>query len=345
MEILITGGAGFIGCNAAARFIRRGEKIIVLDDLSRPGADLNLEWLRSIGAFEFIQGDIRDLVLLKGIFSRKEEIRAVLHLAGQVAVTTSVTAPREDFEINSLGTFNVLEAVRESGRSPAIIFSSTNKVYGNLDDMPVREEETRYSFGGDKTAVPETQPLDFHSPYGCSKGGADQYVRDYARIYGLKTLVMRQSCIYGPRQFGIEDQGWVAWFIIAALTGKKITVYGDGKQVRDILYMDDLLDSFDAGLKNIDRHAGKIYNIGGGPGQAISLLEFLSLLEEYLGREIDYTFSDWRPGDQKIYVSDISKASRELNWNPRVSNREGVRRLFDWVSENRQMIERAFPGK
>lgn len=344
MVILITGGAGFIGCNAAARYIRRGAKVIVLDDLSRPGASLNLEWLRSVGSFEFVEGDIRDHELLGKLFAREKKIGTVLHLAAQVAVTTSVTDPRNDFETNALGTFNVLEAIRESGQSPVIIFSSTNKVYGNLDDMPVREEETRYAFGGNKTAVREDQPLDFHSPYGCSKGSADQYVRDYSRIYGLKTVVMRQSCIYGPRQFGIEDQGWVAWFIIAAFTGKKITVYGDGKQVRDILFMDDLLDSFDTAIGNIDRCAGKVFNIGGGPANTISLLEFLALLEEFLGRKIDYSFADWRPGDQKIYVSDISRAAQELNWKPRVSNREGIKKLFDWVSENKQTIEETLLG-
>ncbi len=342
MRTIITGGAGFIGCNAAARYIRRGDQVLVLDNLSRPGADLNLRWLQSIGPFEFIEGDIRDYGLLKDIFSREEKIDSVLHLAAQVAVTTSVTDPRNDFEVNALGTFNVLEAIRESGTSPAIVFSSTNKVYGNLDDMPIRQEKTRYSFGGNKPAVREVQPLDFHSPYGCSKGSADQYVRDYSRIYGFKTVVMRQSCIYGPRQFGIEDQGWVAWFIIAALTGKKITVYGDGKQVRDILYMDDLLDSFDAAIRNIDRCAGKVFNVGGGPENTISLLEFLDLLEEYFDRKIDYTFSDWRPGDQKIYVSDITKAAQGLNWKPQVTNREGIKRLYDWVSENKQTIERAF---
>ena len=341
MKILITGGAGFIGSNAAARYIRRGDQVIVLDNLSRPGAHLNLEWLHTVGHFEFIEGDIRDYTLLNQFFSRRKELDSVLHLAAQVAVTTSVTDPRNDFEINALGTFNVLEAIRTSGQSPAIIFSSTNKVYGNLDDMPAREEETRYAFGGKKSAVREDQPLDFHSPYGCSKGSADQYVRDYSRIYGLKTVVMRQSCIYGPRQFGIEDQGWVAWFIIAAITGKKITVYGDGKQVRDILYMDDLLDSFDAAIGNIDRCAGEIFNIGGGSENTISLLEFLDLLEEYFGRKIDYTFSDWRPGDQKIYVSDISRASRELSWKPKVTNREGIKRLFNWVSENKETIEQA----
>lgn len=341
MKILITGGAGFIGCNAAARYIKRGDEVVVLDNLSRRGTHLNLQWLKTLGKFEFVEGDIRDYGLLKGVCSREKGINAILHLAAQVAVTTSVTDPRNDFEVNALGTFNVLEAIRESGVSPAVIFSSTNKVYGNLEDMPVREGESRYQFEGEKRAVSEDQPLDFHSPYGCSKGAADQYVRDYARIYGLKTVVMRQSCIYGPRQFGIEDQGWVAWFIIAALTGKKITVYGDGKQVRDILYMDDLLDSFDAAIGNIDRCAGEVFNVGGGPDNSISLLEFLGLLEEFFGRKIDYTFSDWRPGDQKIYVSDIGKAGRRLSWNPRVSNREGIKRLYDWVAENRQEIKRA----
>ena len=344
MKILITGGAGFIGSNAAARALVRGDEVMVVDDLSRAGAELNLEWLRGLGDFRFEMIDVRDYRPLRALMAA-DSFDAIYHLAAQVAVTTSVTDPRRDFEINALGTFNLLEAARETKQDGAIIFSSTNKVYGNLDDMPISERSTRYAFSGDKIAVSENQPLDFHSPYGCSKGSADQYVRDYARIYGLKTVVMRQSCIYGSRQFGIEDQGWVAWFIIAVLTGKKITVYGNGKQVRDILYMDDLLDTFDAAIRNIEKCAGGIFNIGGGPENSVSLLEFFNLLEELTGKKIDYSFSDWRPGDQPIYISDIAKAGRELGWKPQTMYKKGIRKLYDWVLENKQTIEKVLADK
>lgn len=342
-NVLITGGAGFIGCNAAARSLARGDKVTVIDNLSRAGTPLNLEWLRSLGDFRFERIDIRDYQRLRAVMAGTK-FNAIYHLAAQVAVTTSVTDPRTDFEINALGTFNLLEAVRETGQTGAIVFSSTNKVYGNLEDMPVGELPTRYAFTGRKTAVSEEQPLDFHSPYGCSKGSADQYVRDYARIYGLKTVVLRQSCIYGPRQFGIEDQGWVAWFVIAALTGRPITVYGDGKQVRDILFMDDLLDAFDLAAARIADCAGSVFNIGGGPDSTLSLLEFFGILEELHGRKIEYAFSDWRPGDQKIYVSDVAFARKELGWSPKIGVGEGVRRLYKWVAENlgaiRQVLDK-----
>ena len=344
MKILITGGAGFIGSNAAARALVRGDEVMVVDDLSRAGAELNLEWLRGIGDFRFEMIDVRDYRSLRALMAA-DKFDAIYHLAAQVAVTTSVTDPRDDFEVNALGTFNLLEAIRNSSQSPVVIFSSTNKVYGNLDDMPVAEKQTRYTFQGLKKTVSENQPLDFHSPYGCSKGSADQYARDYARIYGLKTVVMRQSCIYGPRQFGIEDQGWVAWFIIAVLTGKKITVYGNGKQVRDILYMDDLLDSFDAAIRNIEKCAGGIFNIGGGPENSVSLLEFFNLLEGITGKKIDYSFSDWRPGDQPIYISDITKAGKELGWQPQMAYKEGIKKLYDWVQENKQTIEKILTDK
>ncbi len=340
MKILITGGAGFIGSNAAARALARGDEVTVLDDLSRAGTALNLKWLRSLGKFRFEKIDIRDYRPLRELLA-EGKFDAIYHLAAQVAVTTSVSDPRTDFEINALGTFNLLEAARETSQDGAILFSSTNKVYGNLEDMPVVERPTRYAFSGEKAAVSEEQPLDFHSPYGCSKGAADQYVRDYARIYGLKTAVLRQSCIYGPRQFGIEDQGWVAWFVIAALTGRPITVYGDGKQVRDILYMDDLLDAFDLAAAKISNCAGSVFNLGGGQANTLSLLEFFGILENLLGRKIEYAFSDWRPGDQKIYVSDIARARSALGWSPRVSPPEGIKRLYDWVSENILLIGKA----
>jgi CDP-paratose 2-epimerase len=260
-------------------------------------------------------------------------------LAGQVAVTTSVQNPRLDFEGNALGTFNALEAARLVGNDPIFIYASTNKVYGGMEDVEVVEDATRYRYADLPLGVSETQPIDFHSPYGCSKGAGDQYVRDYARIYNLRTVVARQSCIYGYRQFGIEDQGWVAWFIIAALKERPITIYGNGKQVRDVLFIDDLLDAYEAFDQNIELAAGQIYNIGGGPQNTMSIwTEFGPMLEELLGRPIHVCYRDWRPGDQPVYVSDIRKAERELGWRPRICVQEGVTRLFDWIRGHQELF-------
>ncbi len=329
---LLTGGAGFIGSNYAARLLRRGEQVILYDNFARRGAEANVRWLRSwapAGALQVVQGDVRDASLLTAWM---REVDVVVHLAAQVAVTTSVQHPRLDFEVNALGTFNVLEAARLAPHPPIVLYASTNKVYGGLEDVPVVEEATRYRYAHLPEGIPESHPLDFHSPYGCSKGAGDQYVRDYARIYGLRTVVLRQSCIYGPRQWGIEDQGWVAWFVIAALTGRPITIYGDGKQVRDVLYINDLLDAYDAAITHIDTAAGQVYNIGGGPTRALSIwAEFGPLLEEILGRAIPVTYGPWRPGDQRVFISDIRKARHELGWQPRVSVEEGLRRLVAWV--------------
>jgi len=257
-----------------------------------------------------------------------------------VAVTTSVLDPRDDFENNALGTFNTLEAARAAGHHPIFIYASTNKVYGGMEDTVVEEEATRYRYRDLPQGIPETQPLDFHSPYGCSKGAGDQYVRDYARIYGLRTVVMRQSCIYGARQFGIEDQGWIAWFIIAAVTGKPITIYGDGKQVRDILFITDLLDAYQAAIDRIDAVAGQVYNIGGGPENTLSVwVELGPMLEELLGRKVEASRGDWRPGDQHICIMDTRKAQRELGWRPQVGVAEGVRRLYEWVAQNKELFK------
>jgi CDP-paratose 2-epimerase len=263
----------------------------------------------------------------------------IVHLAGQVAVTTSVTNPREDFEANALGTFNALEAARASGRNPVFVYASTNKVYGGMEDVALTEEPTRWRYTDLEFGCSETQPLDFHSPYGCSKGTGDQYVRDYARIYGLRTVVMRQSCIYGTRQFGVEDQGWIAWMTIAAVTGKQIAIYGDGKQVRDVLFVDDLLDAYDAAIEKIDVAAGQVYNIGGGPGNVMSVwVEFGPILEKLLGKQIPVARGDWRPGDQKVFYADIRKAERELGWKPKIGVEQGVERLFAWVKENKGLF-------
>ncbi|MEN8246674.1 MAG: GDP-mannose 4,6-dehydratase, partial [Thermodesulfobacteriota bacterium] len=267
----------------------------------------------------------------------------LFHFAGQVAVTTSVADPREDFEINALGTFNMLELVRNSkGKKPAFFFSSTNKVFGGMEDVSIEEGESRYFYRDLPQGISESRILDFHSPYGCSKGAADQYVRDYARIYGLKTVVFRQSCIYGYRQFGVEDQGWVAWFVIATVLNRPITIYGDGKQVRDVLFIEDLIAAYSRAWDNISEASGNVYNIGGGPANTISLLDLIALLKEEVSPAIPLSYADWRPGDQPVYVSDISKAETELGWRPQVAWDQGVRKLVKWVKGNRSMLEELF---
>ncbi len=335
----ITGGAGFIGSNYVSRLLERGEKVIIYDNLSRAGAKRNLAWLQGkFGekAFQLTVGDVRDAAMLTDS-SRPADV--IIHLAAQVAVTTSVTNPREDFEINAQGTFNMLEAARLNERKPVILYASTNKVYGGMEDVKVVEDATRWHYANLPLGCPETQPLDFHSPYGCSKGTGDQYVRDYARIYDLPTVVLRQSCIYGPRQFGVEDQGWLAWMIIAAVTGRTLTIYGDGKQIRDVLHVDDLLNAYDAAISKIDAVKGQVYNLGGGPENTMSIwTEFGPLLEKLLGRPVPVKRSDWRPGDQKVFVADIRKAGKDLGWKPKVGVNEGVSRLFEWVRENKDLF-------
>lgn len=336
---LITGGAGFIGSNYADRCISRGEKVILFDNLSRSGSKINLEWLlqkHGRQSFELVIGDVRKAEEIKKAATNATKI---VHLAAQVAVTTSVTDPVTDFQINALGTFNTLEAARASGHNPTFIYSSTNKVYGGMEDVKVVEGETRYDYESLPEGAAETQPLDFHSPYGCSKGTGDQYVRDYQRIYGLPTVVFRQSCIYGLRQFGVEDQGWVAWFIIAAITGRPITIYGNGKQVRDILFVEDLLNAYDAAAAQIEKAAGNIFNVGGGRKNTISIwTEFGPILERQLGKKIDVAWGDWRPGDQPVFISDIRKAKEVLGWSPKVDAEEGIRRLIEWVTANRNLF-------
>ena len=334
MKYLITGGAGFIGVNFARKLAQEDHQVIILDNLSRSMVGENLNWI--INAFpdsvQFLYADIRsDFDKLRRVI---DEVDVVYHLAGQVAVTTSVVSPREDFEINALGTFNILEAIRLSESHPVLIFASTNKVYGGMENIKISELSTRYIFENYPNGIPETMNLDFNSPYGCSKGAADQYVVDYSRIYGLKTVVMRQSCIYGTRQFGVEDQGWVAWFSIASATNKPITIYGDGKQVRDILFVDDLYNAFDLAVRNIHKVSGMAFNIGGGRDNTLSLLELLDILETKLERKINYGFSDWRPGDQPVYISDISLIREQLGWEPAISPSDGVDLLLSWTREN-----------
>lgn len=334
-RVLITGGAGFIGSNLAESWLQRGARVLVLDNLSRKGTQANLEWLRGLhgGQLDFEELDIRDGdALARAIHTFDPDV--ALHQAGQVAVTTSVVQPRLDFEVNALGTFNLLEALRSHRRPVPLLFSSTNKVYGKLDGLGWRERATRYDFRGEEVSVTEEQPLDFYSPYGCSKGASDQYVRDYARIYRMPNVVLRQSCIYGPRQFGVEDQGWVAWFLIATLSGRRITVYGDGKQVRDLLHVQDLIAAYDVILNRIDAAAGQVYNLGGGRERSLSLLELLAWLKSNLQLQITPDFTDWRPGDQKVYLSSIDKLKRDLNWQPEITVEEGLRSLSGWISEN-----------
>lgn len=341
-KIFITGGAGFIGSNAADIFTRKGDKVTIFDNFSRKGTDANADWLRETHpGIKIIEGDIRDTDALAKAMAGHD---VVLHLAAQVAVTTSVTDPREDFEINAIGSFNVLEAARKMEQQPILLYSSTNKVYGGMEDVTVVEENGRYVYEHLRSGVPETRQLDFHSPYGCSKGSADQYFIDYARIYGMKTVVLRQSCIYGYRQFGVEDQGWVAWFAIASMFDHPLTIFGNGKQVRDVLFIEDLIEAYDMAIENIDKTSGKAYNLGGGPENTLSLLELLSYLEQFFGKEIPRAFDDWRPGDQKVFVCDVNKAFEEFGWKPTTSPEQGVEKLLTWIANNKPIFEK-FLGK
>lgn len=340
-NVLITGGVGFIGVNAAKHFLAKKDNVTIFDNLSRAGSEKNLQWLKkNFPKIRFIQGDIRDFETLRKVVEKSD---VVLHLAAQVAVTTSVARPRNDFEINALGTLNVLEAARLSPNSPIVLYSSTNKVYGSLDHIDVVEEEKRYRFANLKNGVDESFPLDFHSPYGCSKGAADQYVRDYSRIYDLKTIVFRQSCIFGPHQFGVEDQGWVAWFLILPLLGKKVNIYGDGKQVRDLLFVEDLVESYELAIKNINKTRGEVYNVGGGQENTLSIWwEFKPILEKIFRREMEANFLDPRVGDQKIFVSDSRKAKKDFGWEPKVGVEEGIKRFYEWMMENKKIVLERF---
>jgi CDP-paratose 2-epimerase len=335
--VLVTGGAGCVGALLAHRLLEDGREVVVLDNLSRPGVERNLAWLRQQHPqrLDVVVADIRDAEAVQRAVARAGH---VFHFAAQVAVTTSLVDPREDFAINAIGTLNVLEAIRAQARPPSLVLTSTNKVYGGLEDVGLRLEGQRYAPESPTVAahgISEARPLDFHSPYGCSKGTADQYVRDYARSYGLKTVVFRMSCIYGQRQFGTEDQGWVAHFLLRALDRKPITLFGDGKQVRDILHVDDLVQAFLAAERQIDRLAGEAFNIGGGPGNVISLLDLLDQIEALDGRRPAIAFEDWRTGDQRYYVSDTRRFQQATGWMPRVGAERGIERLYEWLRELR----------
>ena len=331
--ILITGGAGFVGSNLAHRLLSNGQRVRLLDNLSRAGVERNLRWLIETHG-DLVDIEVPDVRNLSTVKHAVKDASQVFHFAAQVAVTSSLVDPIEDFEINARGTLNLLEAVRTAANPPSLIFTSTNKVYGNLADLALQKQHSRYA-PADETirerGINEHRSLDFHSPYGCSKGAADQYVTDYARTYRIPALVFRMSCIYGPHQYGTEDQGWVAHFVIRSILGRPITIYGDGMQVRDILFIDDLVDAFLLAQQHMKKLAGNAFNIGGGPGNSISLLDLLDLLAELHGGDVSVRFEDWRAADQRYYVADTSKFSGLTGWQPRVPVHEGVRRLYEWL--------------
>jgi len=337
--ILITGGCGFIGTNAADYYLKRGYKVIIFDNLSRAGGKANLNWLKTRGPFIFIKEDIRNDKKLLEIF-KKYKPDLVLHLAAQTTMVNSIKNPREDFEVNAWGTFNLLEAMRKTNSKARAIYSSTNKTYGELNYIPIVEKKKRYDYQ-DIKGVDENFPLNFAGPYGNSKGCGDQYFLDYSRIFGLNTVVFRQSGIFGPHQFGIEEQGWLAWFCNALLFGKPVTIFGDGKQVRDVLYIPDLISAYDLAARNIKKTRGQAYNIGGGPKFSLSIWELFDILEKLANKKFNYSFGPWRPGDQKIYISDISRAKKDFNFQPKISPKEGVLKLYNWISENKTLIKKS----
>lgn len=335
-KILITGGAGFIGTNLAHELLSQGHQVTIFDNLSREGVLSNLLWLQTTHPqrLKIIIADVRHP---QKVEQAVKGVDAIFHLAAQVAVTTSFDYPGEDMDINIRGTFNLLNAARQQDKPPVFIYTSTNKVYGGLPHLSFHSNHTRY-IPNDKqlemNGINESSALDFHSPYGCSKGAADQYVKDFARSFGIPSVVFRMSCIYGPHQCGTEDQGWVAHFLISALTKKPISIYGDGKQVRDILYVNDLVNAFILAFNNAQLFEGEVFNIGGGAKNAISLLELIHLMETYLDQKIPVTFSDWRPGDQRYYVSDIQKFQQKTAWQPQVNYKQGVELLFKWLEKH-----------
>lgn len=345
--VLITGGAGFVGTNLADRLLDDGIPVLIFDNLGRPGVERNLEWLRSTHGNR-VQVDIADIRDFHAVRNAVHRARQVFHFAAQVAVTTSIENPAADFEVNLRGTLNILEGLRSASNPPPLVYTSTNKVYGDLGDLGVRRQGDRYMPRDEETArngVGEDRPLDFHSPYGCSKGGADQYVLDYARSYGLPTAVFRMSCIYGPHQYGTEDQGWVAHFLIRALQDRPITIYGDGLQVRDVLFVEDLVRALRLAGDNIGRLRGQAFNVGGGPARTISLIELVDLIEELHGRRPELAFAPWRTGDQKYYVSDIRKLDRAIGWRPETAVRDGVAATYEWLLMYSDQKTRYNPGK
>lgn len=336
---LITGGAGFVGCNLAHRLLSAGRPVRILDNLSRPGVEQNLQWLRRTHG-QALDVRVTDVRETDAVARAMKGVSQVFHFAAQVAVTTSLVRPQEDFAINAQGTLNVLEAARAQPTPPGVLLTSTNKVYGALPDVPLALEGQRWLPQDARLrdrGVAEARALDFHSPYGCSKGTADQYVIDYARSFGLRTCVFRMSCIYGPRQFGTEDQGWVAHFLLRALRGQPITLYGDGRQVRDILFVDDLVDAFLLAEQQLPQLSGRAFNIGGGPGSSISLLDLLDRIEQLHGQRPQLAFEDWRTGDQRYYVSDTAAFEQATGWQRRVAAEDGITRLYHWLADRERV--------
>lgn len=341
--VVVFGGAGFVGTNLVSRLAERGARVRVFDNLSRAGVERNAAYLVHTyrDEVELVEADIRDAAAVERAAS---DAVAVFHLAAQVAVTTSIVDPRMDFDINLQGTFNVLEALRSRKDAPPLLFTSTNKVYGDLDGVELVERSLRYEpsdLALARGGVKESQTLSFHSPYGCSKGAADQYVLDYARVYGLPAVVFRMSCIYGPHQFGTEDQGWIAHFLIRAIEGRPISIYGDGKQVRDALYVDDLVDAMLLARSHAVRLAGRAFNIGGTPRRSVSLLELLDIIARLRGAEPIVEYGSWRLGDQRWYASDVSRFAEATGWRPHTEVIEGVRRLHAWLDRSRERLSPA----
>jgi len=339
-KALVTGCAGFIGSHTTIKLLQEGFKVTGIDNLSRKGTSENLNRIHSLQNhnFTFIKSDIREEKSLNLVFQSNGPFHLIIHEAGQVAVTQSINDPRNDFEINALGTFNILESTRKYSPEAFFIFASTNKVYGKLHSMEITESLSRYEYINNKEGVTEDTPLDFFSPYGVSKGAADQYTHDYFRIYGLKTVVFRQSCIYGDHQFGIEDQGWVAWFIIASILQREINIYGNGKQTRDILWIEDLVDAYIAAYRNQEKCKGEVFNIGGGNNNSLSLNELVQMLKELDLIKENPPHTDWRPGDQEIYISNTQKFENATNWKAQISSKKGVLKLIDWADKNLDLI-------
>lgn len=333
---LITGGCGFLGSNMARRALALGHRVIIFDNLSRLGAQTNLQWLGQFGSITFVHGDIRNT---GDVFHLLHKYRpeVIFHLAGQVAMTTSLQRPRLDFEVNALGTFNLLEGVRMHVPEALTIYSSTNKVYGDLEHLTYHEEATRYSCLEYPQGFDEQLSLNFQSPYGCSKGCADQYMLDYARMFGLKTLVFRHSSLYGDRQFATFDQGWIGWFCQKALqahhSSEPFTISGDGKQVRDVLHVEDAVDLYFSAVDHADALQGCAFNIGGGMSNSLSLLELFSFLESLTGTPLSFTKTPWRLSDQKIFVANLHSIQHHLPWSPKISSREGIQRMLSWLQE------------
>ncbi len=336
MKFLITGGCGFLGSNLAGEVLKRGDQLVVVDNLYRMGSEKNLEWLKTQGEFKFYRSDVRVFDDLSFIM-KEEKPDVIFHVAGQVAMTTSLQRPRFDFEINVLGSHNLLESVRTHCPQAKVFFSSTNKVYGDLEDLEYHEGETRYTIPQYQNGLPESIGLDFRTPYGCSKGAADQYMQDYYKCFGIETVVFRHSSIFGGRQFSSFDQGWIGWFVKQALDTKKgllekpFTISGSGKQVRDVLFSEDLINCYFSALDNIDKTKGQVFNIGGGVENSLSLLELFEFLEGELDVKLNYEKLPPRESDQKSFIADISKAQKVYGWSPKINKEEGLRKMIKWV--------------